>query len=140
MSGMGAELAAFDRDLCDHFLSLPPEEINSIRASTDKKGKAGLREAHVFITKHELHAWVTKQNDDHGTTPTVGDTLIHRDELSADQAGEAGEASTGALLPPPGTSGQQISEGRGGCGTGSHTREKSFQCMSPGRYQHRIDA
>ena len=26
MSGMGEELAAFVRDLCDHFLSLPPEE------------------------------------------------------------------------------------------------------------------
>ena len=75
------------------FFEFAPGGINSIRSPTDKKGKARLREAHVFITKHELHAWVTTQNDDHGIAPTVGDTFIHRDELSADKAGEAGEAS-----------------------------------------------
>ena len=48
-----------------------------------------LRDARVFITKHQLHTWVTKQNKSHGIAPTVGDTLIHRDELSAAQIDEA---------------------------------------------------
>ena len=93
MSGIGEELTAFDEDLCNNFLSLSADEISRIRAPTDHRGKGMLRDARVFITTHQLHTGVTKQNKSHGIAPTVGDTLIHRDELSGDKAGEAGEAS-----------------------------------------------
>ena len=50
MSGVGEDLVAFDKDLCSIFMSLQPEEINTIRAPIDQRGKARLREAQVFIT------------------------------------------------------------------------------------------
>ena len=92
MSGAGEDLAAFDKDLCDNFMSLQPWEINTIRAPTDQRGKARLREAQVFITKHKLHAWVSERNECQGIAPTVGDTLIHRDELAAVKGIETNEA------------------------------------------------
>ena len=91
MSGVGEELTAFDEDLCSKFLSLHSEEVNTIRAPRDHLGQGRLREAQAFITKHKLHAWVSKQNECHGIAPTVGDTLIHRDELAAAKVDETDE-------------------------------------------------
>ena len=76
-------LSAFDEEVCNQFLSLSEEEINGMREPTDKQGKAMLREAKAFIAEYELHAWVARQNENHGVAPTVSDTLRHRDELSA---------------------------------------------------------
>ena len=89
MSGVGEELAAFDEELCSQFLSLPLESINRILAPTELRGRGMLRDARAFITKHQLHTWVTKQNESHGIAPTVGDTLTQRDELSAAKVVEA---------------------------------------------------
>ena len=89
MGGVGEELAAFNQELCDRFLRMLPEEINAIQCPEDQRGKARLREAHVFITNYELHAWVSKQNECHGIAPTIGDTLVQRDELAAAHVGES---------------------------------------------------
>ena len=91
MGGAGDELAAFDEELCSRFLRMLPEEINAIRQPKDQRGKANLRDAQVFITNHQLHAWVSEQNECHGIAPTVGDTLTQRDELAAALHGEADE-------------------------------------------------
>ena len=88
MRGVGEELSAFDEELCSKFLRLKPEEINAIQCRADRRGKARLREAQVFITNYELHAWVSKQNECHGIAPTVGDTLLQRDELAAAHVGK----------------------------------------------------
>ena len=85
MSSVGEELAAFDEELCSEFLRLLPEEMNAIRSPSDQRCHRVLREAQAFITNHKLHAWVSKQNDCHGIAPTVGDTLVQRDELAAAQ-------------------------------------------------------
>ena len=89
MTGEGEELAAFDEDLCSNFLRLKPEDINAMQCPEDRRGKARLREAQVFITNYELHAWVSKQNECHGIAPTIGDTLVQRDELAAAHVGES---------------------------------------------------
>ena len=89
MSGEGEELAVFDEDLCGKFLRLKPEEIKVIQCPEDRRGKARLREAQAFITNYELHAWVAKQNECHGIAPTIGDTLVQRDELAAAHVGES---------------------------------------------------
>ena len=89
MTGEGEELSAFDEDLCSNFLRLKPEEINAIQCPEDQRGKARLRDAQVFITNYELYAWVSKQNESHGIAPTVGDTLVQRDELAAVHVGDS---------------------------------------------------
>ena len=89
MGGVGEELAAFDEELCSRFLRMLPEEINTIRSPNDQRGKARLREAQVFFTNYQLHAWVSKQNECHGIAPTVGDTLVQRDELAAASVGNS---------------------------------------------------
>ena len=91
MSGKNEELSAFDHDLCSKFLSLRPEAINTIRAPRDQRDKRKLKEALAFITKHQLHAWVSKHNECRGIAPTVGDTLTHRDELAAAKLNESDE-------------------------------------------------
>ena len=58
MSGVGDELGSFDEELCSTFLRLLPEGINTIRSPSDPWGQTRLREAQVFITNHQLHAWV----------------------------------------------------------------------------------
>ena len=97
MTGVGEELAAFDEELCTKFLSLQPEEIAAIRFPNDQRGQARLREAQVFITNHQLHAWVCKQNECHGIAPTVGDTLAQRDELAAALVGDSDAPATWSL-------------------------------------------
>ena len=89
MHAEGEELSAFDEDLCKEFLRLKPEEVNAILSPGDQRSKARLREAQVFITKYDLHAWVSKQNERHGIAPTVGDTLLQRDELAAAHGGDS---------------------------------------------------
>ena len=84
LSGVGEEKASFQPlQASSKFLQLLPEEVNALRSPSDQRGHRMLREAQVFVTNHQLHAWVSKQNDCHGITPTVGDTLMQRDELAA---------------------------------------------------------
>ena len=54
-----------------------------MRDPPDRPGQTRLRQAKAFITEQQVHAWVADQNERHGIAPTIGDTLQHRDELSA---------------------------------------------------------
>ena len=92
MSGVGEELSAFDEEVCSSFQTLSVKEINTMRDPPDRPGQTRLRQAKAFITEQQVHAWVADQNERHGIAPTIGDTLQHRDELSATQNQEMHQA------------------------------------------------